>query len=143
MRYAIFFPCLLLLSFLMVACGSSDNSAQLEAQVMSIHDEVMPKTAQINQLSQQIRKEVERMQSDPEADDVRLATFQATLQDLEVAEQSMMNWMRNYSKQYLKEKEHMTDEERTIYLEDELSRVKEVKQSMIQSITQAEKLTVK
>lgn len=139
MKYAYWF--LMLLGVLFSACGESGSSpAQLEDQVMAIHDEVMPKMGDINAEIQRLTAELKELRNRENADSGRIEAIQTAVNDLKKADQNMRIWMRNYAKDYVKQKDHMTEEEKVAYLQSELVRVQKVKESMLGSLEQANSL---
>ena len=107
-------------ALLFVACDGGSATTQdpgdLESQVMAIHDEVMPKMGEVNRLSQELRKEIDAQQARGDASEAQMAEMQEAADQLSQANEAMRSWMRNYSRDYVKEKEHMTEEERIAYL---------------------------
>jgi len=139
MNYAVWF--LMLLGVLFTACGESSNSpAQLEDQVMAIHDEVMPKMGDINAEIQRLSTELKELRSSKNPDPSRVKVIEDVIGNLKEADQNMRLWMRNYAKDYIKQKDHMTEEEKVAYLQAELVRVQKVKASMLDSLEQARSL---
>ena len=129
------------LALLFSACGGSGSSpSELETQVMAIHDEVMPKMGEINQQSQRLSAELAKLQASEDPDPARVNQLEATISDLKDADQKMRTWMRNYAKDYVKEKEHMTEEEQLALLQVEMDRVQDVKDAINGSLAQAKSL---
>ena len=139
MKYT--FWLLLLLGGLLTACDKSGSSpAQLEDEVMAIHDEVMPKMGDINAEIQRLNAELEELRNRENVDPSRVEAIKEAVSNLEEADQSMRMWMRNYAKDYVKQKDHMTEEEKVTYLQAERTRVQKVKDSMLGSLEQARSL---
>jgi ribosomal protein L16 Arg81 hydroxylase len=129
------------LALLFSACGGSGSSpSELEPQVMAIHDEVMPKMGEINQQTQRLSAELAKLQASEDPDPARVNQLEATISDLKDADQKMRTWMRNYAKDYVKEKEHMTEEEQLALLQVEMDRVQDVKDAINGSLAQAKSL---
>ncbi len=139
MKYT--FWLLLLLGGLLTACDESSSSpAQLEDEVMAIHDEVMPKMGDINAEIQRLNAELEELRNRENVDPSRVEAIKEAVSNLKEADQSMRMWMRNYAKDYVKQKDHMTEAEKVTYLQAERTRVQKVKDSMLGSLEQARSL---
>ena len=96
---------LFLISVLFSSCQSkksddrSDNGnslPEMEAEIMRIHDEVMPKVTDINRMSSQLRDIKSKAGKTPEGVPVEIEGLDETLEALRQAEQGMMDWMKNY-----------------------------------------------
>jgi hypothetical protein len=90
----------LFLSAALVSCGGSGSENliqqedELAGEVMAIHDEVMPKTAEVNRLSRNLRSYYEaNKESISEEMDGKIELMQ---RELEKAEDGMMAWMTSY-----------------------------------------------
>jgi len=90
----------LFLSATLVSCGGSGTENQIQeeeelaSEVMAIHDEVMPKTAEVNRLSRRFRSYYEaNKESISEEMDGKIELMQ---RELEKAEDGMMAWMTSY-----------------------------------------------
>lgn len=112
---------------------SSSDVKALETQVMTLHDEVMPKVNDISGLSAQLRK----FKSDlPESPDGRVETPDSLMQvmeDLKLAEQGMWDWMKSYSDT----KETLTEDQLKPFLEKQLEILTKVANDMNSSIENA------
>ncbi len=91
---------LLSLSAAIVSCGGSGTEDfvkeedALAGEVMAIHDEVMPKTAEVNRLSRQLDAYYQNNKASiSEEMDGRIELMQ---RELEKAEDGMMAWMTSY-----------------------------------------------
>lgn len=140
---------------LLTACGgassekgqasqqTTDPNAVLEEQVIAVHDEVMPKTSEMNALSQKLRKELDSLKT-VEADPNRVQAVEEAVQQLQAADDAMMNWMRSFHDEYFQPKGkgtlNMTAEEQETYLKKELERIEQVKTTMLHSLEQARQL---
>lgn len=111
-----------------------EGSTQME-EVMAIHDEVMPKMGKLGNLVAQLK---------PMADSLGAESPEAkAMRDLQQANKSMMDWMRDFgdrfdSDEILEGKELSTEKKK--WLDEEEEKVKEVKEQINSSITQAEAL---
>ncbi len=96
-------------------------------EVMQVHDEVMPRMSDIMSLSKRLKAVAATEGTDAEkASELRT--------NLEVAGESMMNWMRNFNPDF----ENQTSEEAMDYLKIEKERISAVKEGMETAIDQAE-----
>lgn len=99
---------------------SLDEATELlYADVMRVHDEVMPKMEEI----QEYKTEME-LELDEKADYI--------LKELEKADEAMMVWMREF-----KTPESLPQEERQTYLESEKIKIENVKTMMLNSLEMA------
>lgn len=111
------------LSLIMVACNenagdagadSADNNVvELKGQVMKIHDETMSKNGDIQSLLSNLKMATYSNSEDSIA-------IQQAYKGLKEANQSMMDWMREYSKNF---DESMADAEKEIFLKAELEKM--------------------
>lgn len=98
----------------------NQEQQQLWDKVMMVHDEVMPKMGELHQLKKQLKKQAEN------------PTQQKTIQEIEAAQDAMMDWMRNFkSMRVLAKLDHA---EAIAYLKKEQKRVAKVKKMMLESI---------
>ncbi|MDX2247625.1 MAG: hypothetical protein SF052_12650 [Bacteroidia bacterium] len=141
-RKLIFFA--LVLTTVFVACtvkpGSTSESGdespygKLMAEVMAIHDEVMPQMSKLYELKKSLGEKTETL-SDSETDKELRTKIEAATQSLEKADEGMMNWMRNF------EDPGENDPEKAVaYLQKEKEKVLEVKKQMLESIQTAEQI---
>ena len=129
-----------LLAFVMIGLSSCKEEKKIETtsqmkQVMDIHDEVMPKMSKIGQLVGKLK---------PMADSLGMESPQGkAMKNLQEANKSMMDWMQDFGKRFdpdeiMKGKE--LSEEKQKWLDEEETKVNEVKEKMNSSITNAENL---
>jgi paraquat-inducible protein B len=129
----------LFLGLVVFACSKGEDQEQIQAdlkeEVRAIHDEVMPKMSEINQMKQEILAEVAELEADSlnEESVEKSNLLKSLAADLEDANKSMMDWMRSY-KSDLSE---FTKEEVLPYLNSEKEKVTEVKNKMLNSIEKA------
>lgn len=105
-------------------------------EMMEIHDEVMPKTSEINRLSRNLKGMKE------EVPEIYESQYNLALQNLEIAEEGMMTWMSELKPldQLRKATEHG---DIMNYLTEEKGKITEVKKNMLSSIGNAELLKVR
>jgi hypothetical protein len=109
----------------------SANEA-LYNEVMKIHDEVMPKMNDIHKLKMSIREKIEKNPKLPQADRIKLDAMYAKLDS---ANDGMMVWMREFRPM----PDSVGEEKAKLYLENEMERVKKVRQNMLNAIEAAGK----
>lgn len=104
----------------------------LKAEVIGVHDEVMPKMDKIMQLKAQLEQSIREINDSTSSD--TLVITRNLIADLEEADAAMMVWMRNYDPMM----ENMTEEQKLLYLEGEKKDIQMVKQQMLSAISQSE-----
>ncbi len=126
---------------LLVACNNNEKEEEqqkkdeieaLKAEVIGIHDELMPKMDKIMNLKSQLEQEVINISDSTRSDSTAIQI--KLINQLEEADAAMMVWMRNYDPMM----EGMTHEEKTVYLENKNNDIKQVKEQMLSAISQAE-----
>jgi len=95
----------------------------LYEEVMKIHDEVMPKMEDIMKMKQALKEEIKNT---PDMVEARRKEIDSILSRLDVASKSMMNWMHEFSPP-----DSATNEEYKKFLEDQLEKVKVVKENIL------------
>ncbi len=135
-----FYLQLLLGSLVFFSCNSttttqSENELSkvelLAAEVIGIHDEVMPKMETINDLRVKLEKRKEG-----KLKTAMLEAIDKSLNKLEAADDAMMSWMRAYKMP--SKNDERSEEELIKYLESEKKRITEVKNLMLSSIADGE-----
>ncbi len=102
--------------------------------VMAVHDEVMPKMGQIAKLSSALKPLADASPEGPEA---------KALEDLKVAHEAMMTWMKEIGDTFTHEeimKGAALSDEKKEALRIEADKIAEVKDLMLKSIASAEAL---
>lgn len=135
---------LLVALVVIAACGGSGESSTqdeqqdelqswqvLEQEVMEIHDEVMPKMGDMNNM----RKKLLEINASRELADSTRAAVIKTIQDLETADSLMWQWMYDYSRP-----SGDSPADALQYLEKEKVRVTRVKDAINSSMAEASKL---
>jgi len=121
------------LAFIVIHTGSckpeSDKVAQLEAEVMKIHDEVMPKMTDLATAKKELGVALENG-----ADSTMVFEY---LSKVEEADEAMMVWMDEYESP----SETSTEAEKLTYLNLELGRINKVKEKMLKAIKDATTFT--
>lgn len=114
-------------TLLMIAACQSNTQDALYEEVMKIHDDVMPKVADISRLSLQLKKEKKSI-----PDSVSVESYDDIISELDGAEKAMYDWMRDF-------KLPENDSEKSGYLEKEKVAIEKVRDRMLESITRANK----
>lgn len=131
--------CTLVLATLF-SCGGTDPNLQaqdaLRDEVFAIHDEVMPKMADLNRLKARM---VEAKTDTLKLDSLAETQVDAVISQLEQAEEGMMGWMNNF-KGPEKLRDTQLPEEILKYLEEEKAKISKVREDMLNSISAAEQL---
>ncbi len=128
-----------LLLLVLTSCDyeKAEKRKLLGAEVMKVHDEVMPQMADINLHLENIEEELEMISSDTiGADEARIIALKETKTSLELASDGMNNWMMNFKLPSMKVK----DDEAIVYLNKELVKITQVAIDMKAAIIKADTL---
>ncbi len=113
------------------SCNSNGKIQQkLIAEVMVIHDEVMPKMDDIHRLQKQLR-----VLKTEEKDETKIQEINQKIQDLENSGEGMMDWMAGLK--LPSDKDTRTHEEIMAYLQSEKVNIQKVSDDMNNSIAAA------
>lgn len=138
------FVCLLVLGTVL-GCGKTNTKASKKEgtetaeateneryqEVMEIHDEVMPKMADLNRVKRQLKRKTSEMPEGPEKESIN-----AIVTTITRAEEGMMDWMRNIQDrrpEVLRE-QGRSHEEIMEVLEEEKIAIQRVKTDMLGSL---------
>lgn len=127
---------LILNSIFLFSCQDSkpkENSLQKEreqiySEVMAIHDEMM--------MMGKIRGAQSKLKKMMETDSTNLKKYQTAYNQLQVADDAMMGWM----KQFKNPPQNMEAKEAIIYLKDQKVKVQKMKEVMIDNIDKAKQV---
>lgn len=109
----------------------SDNPNQvLYDQVMDIHDEVMPRMDDIERLKRELKEEITNT---PDMVSERKAQLEQVISNLDSAGTAMMDWMHKFNPL----PDSADQEEAREYLENEMEKIKKVRDQMNESIEKA------
>ena len=128
----------ILISMTIISCnGNKKKEKTLFDEVMTIHDEVMPKMeklyAQEKASKEKIKTlEAENSPSNPE----KVQQLKATYEELKHANDAMMQWMRAFKTEY----PNMTHKEIMTYLEEEKINIEIVKTKMNEAEHNADRI---
>ncbi|MEK9583290.1 MAG: hypothetical protein VW034_00270 [Flavobacteriaceae bacterium] len=134
---------LALIAGLAISCKGETSKSSTEAKVvdpytmegvMAVHDEVMPKMGQMAKLSSALKPLADASPEGPEA---------KAIEDLKVAHEAMMTWMKEIGDTFTHEeimKGAVLSDEKKEALRVEADKIAEVKRLMLESISNAEAL---
>lgn len=110
------------------ACSPSQKDLNLEkrAEIMVIHDEVMPKMGQLKSLEKKALQKADELEAKEIVDSAQVEALKNLAAELDQAYEGMFVWMR----QYETEDEGRTPEEIKIYLDEQIISVTEVNRIM-------------
>jgi len=114
------------------SCGESFVATAEKNKIFDVHDEVMPKMSDLMSLKRKVLEKAGELEGE-QANELR-----DLAKNLDDASESMMVWMREWSKnsaEYLKMKNGA--EEQKAYLADEMKKVEEVKKSINDALAKA------
>ena len=133
----------ILLLIMIVACSKPSNQSDegsdegednptqaLYDQAMNIHDEVMPKMEDIYKIKSQIQ---EKIANSPNLVKERKETLERTILQLDSANNAMMDWMHEFNPL----PDSVDEEEARAYFENQIEKIKKVKELMVSTIEQA------
>lgn len=117
--------------------ADSDNPNQvLYDQVMDIHDEVMPRMDDIERLKRELKEEITNT---PDMVAERKAELEQVISNLDSAGTAMMDWMHKFNPL----PDSADQEDAREYLENEMEKIKKVRDQMNESIEKAKGTTQK
>jgi len=123
--------------FFLSACApdKKESNEKLKEEVISIHDEVMPKMDELKKLQKEISQKSKDLAGDSIANSQQIEKLNAIVADLDAAFEGMFVWMRQFKSTY----EDMSPEEVEVYLLDQKIKVQEVNDQIKVSILAANK----
>ncbi|GHM99463.1 hypothetical protein WSM22_09530 [Cytophagales bacterium WSM2-2] len=111
--------------------NTSENPNQaLYEQVMSVHDEVMPKSDQLYQLKKELK---DKIASTPNMVADKKKQLDQIIAELDSADHSMMDWMHKFNPL----PDSANQEKAREYLENEMEKIKKVRELINGSIQKA------
>lgn len=114
-----------------VACSTPTKDKvdipALKAEVIAIHDEVMPKMGELRSVSKALTQAA--------IADTTKAEWAMVAEEISDANASMMTWMRGFEPNF-----EGTEEEIVAYLQDQKQKVEQVKESMNSSLAKGKSL---
>ncbi|WP_276373054.1 hypothetical protein [Chryseolinea sp. H1M3-3] len=106
---------------------------QLYDEVMSVHDEVMPKMDDLYKLKEHLKKQVA---DSPQMTEEKKKKIESAILQLDSASEGMMVWMRNFNPL----PDSLGEEKARTYLEEQKVKVSKVKEDMLKAIEEGEAL---
>ena len=145
--------CTLTLGVILVSCGQKNHdhsmhdtagadttadggNAVLRDEVMKVHDEVMPKLDDIYQLKEKLKNKIAET---PTLAADKKQHIEATISKLDSASESMMVWMRKFDPTG----DSLTAEKKREYLENEMEKIKKVREDINEALSQGEAAVLK
>jgi hypothetical protein len=113
---------------ILFACDSSKKEQEtLNAEVLAVHDEVMPKIGELEKVARKLNNLADSLSVDStQATLIRMLQIQSA--EVKNANESMMVWMRQYDSEYASKVE--SHKEVMKYFNDQLVKVTKVKEDM-------------
>lgn len=108
-----------------------EGNQALYDEVMKIHDEVMPKMNDIYNIKEELKNQIANT---PDMLDEKKKEIEATISKLDSASEGMMAWMRNFNPL----PDSLGEDQAREYLENEMEKVKKVKEDIQQALEKAE-----
>lgn len=120
------------------ACGTSQKelNAVKRAEVIAVHDEVMPKMGQLKSFEKRALQRAEELTAMDAVDSVKVQEMKGLALELDQAYEAMFVWMR----QYETEDGERTPEEVKAYLDAQMVSVSEVNRLMKSALAKADSL---
>ncbi|MFY0606276.1 MAG: hypothetical protein JXR10_06145 [Cyclobacteriaceae bacterium] len=123
---------ILAIALVAIACSpkaEKEEKIDLKAEVMKVHDEVMPKMGELREARMKLEAKASEM------DSILSKEYTIAAERIAQANEGMMVWMRNFNPN-----PEGTQEEIDAYLEDQLKSIKQVKEDMLGSLEEGKKL---
>ena len=111
------------------SCSEENKVEKLKDEVMAIHDEVMPEMGSLMKLKNQLNEKLVYFDSA----DKKFSEINKAIHDLEVADEEMMDWMRNYKDPQL----DMEETEALNYLNSQKDSIIKVRKQIYEAKTTA------
>lgn len=120
------------------ACGPSQKELNDEkrAEVIAVHDEVMPKMGQLKSFEKRALQSAESLAGMDSIDSVKVQAMKNLALELDQAYEAMFVWMR----QYETEDGERSPEEVKVYLDSQMESVTEVNRLMKAALSKADSL---
>ncbi len=129
---------ILFLAFLVLSCANPliEANKEMRAQIIGVHDEVMPKIGQLMSLEKKALAQADSLFAQDSTAIAEIEGMRSLAGQLNQAHEGMFVWMRQYSL----DEERKTPEELKTYLDEQLVKVNQVnadiKAAMEQAATQ-------
>ena len=126
---------ILLFSMLVLACANPliETNKEMRAQIIGVHDEVMPKIGQLMSLEKKALAQADSLFAQDSTATTDIEAMRSLAGQLNQAHEGMFVWMRQYSL----DEEGKTPEELKTYLDEQLVRVNQVNADIKAALEQA------
>ena len=126
---------ILFLSFLVLACANPliEVNKEMRAQIIGVHDEVMPKIGQLMSLEKKALVQADSLFIQDSTATAEIEGMRSLAGQLNEAHEGMFVWMRQYSL----DEEGKTPEELKTYLDEQLVKVNQVNADIKAAMEQA------
>jgi len=125
----------LLISILVLACANPliEENKEMRAQIIGVHDEVMPKMGELMSLQKKALAQADSLYAQDSTATAQIESMRTLAGQLDQAYEGMFVWMRQYSL----EEEGKTPEEIKTYLDDQMLKVNQVNTEIKAALDQA------
>jgi hypothetical protein len=122
-------------SMFVLACSNPliETNKEMRAQIIGIHDEVMPKMGELMSLQKKALAQADSLYAQDSTATTQIESMRSLAGQLDQAYEGMFVWMRQYSL----EEEGKTPEEIKTYLDDQLLKVNQVNADIKAALEQA------
>jgi len=126
---------ILLTFFLVLACSNPliEANKEMRAQIIGVHDEVMPKMGELMSLQKKALAQADSLHAQDSTATTQIEGMRTLAGQLDKAYEGMFVWMRQYSL----EEEGKTPEEIKTYLDEQLLKVNQVNADIKAALEQA------
>jgi len=126
---------ILFLSFLVLSCANPliEANKEMRAQLIGVHDEVMPKMGELMSLQKKALAQADSLYAQDSTATAQIESMRSLAAQLDQAYEGMFVWMRQYSV----DEEGKTPEEIKTYLDDQLLKVNQVNTDIKAALDQA------
>ena len=126
---------ILLFSMLVLACANPliEANKEMRAQIIGVHDEVMPKIGQLMSLEKKALAQADSLFAQDSTATTDIEAMRSLAGQLNQAHEGMFVWMRQYSL----DEEGKTPEELKTYLDEQLVKVNQVNADIKAALEQA------
>ena len=126
---------ILLFSMLVLDCANPliEANKEMRAQIIGVHDEVMPKIGQLMSLEKKALAQADSLFAQDSTASTEIEAMRSLAGQLNQAHEGMFVWMRQYSL----EEEGKTPEEIKTYLDEQLVKVNQVNADIKAAMEQA------
>ena len=120
---------------LVLACANPliETNKEMRAQIIGVHDEVMPKIGQLMSLEKKALAQADSLFTQDSTATTNIEAMRSLAGQLNQAHEGMFVWMRQYSL----DEEGKTPEELKTYLDEQLVRVNQVNADIKAALEQA------